>query len=248
MKYSIKKLIEHFESGNSIEFLYFWGHTKSETLVKKQCLSQWYESSFEFEEVTYKTAEHWMMAQKALLFNDHKSFKKIIDSPSPKHVKSIGREIKNFGPDIWNDNKYHIVYYGNLHKFTQNTALFNFLKSTQDKYLIDASPSDEIWGIGLSEHSEHIDNPYLWKGENLLGFALMEVRDEINKLDYFRPLKNAEPPPWEVYPEIESYDLFWSMGKGEDYVGNFFAWWETLSETDKKIYRITNPFKNGWKF
>jgi ribA/ribD-fused uncharacterized protein len=248
MKYSIRTMMGHFESGENVKFLYFWGHTAPGKNVGKQCLSQWYESPFQFEGVTYQTSEHWMMAQKALLFNDPETYEKIIDSKSTKKAKSLGRTVKNFGPDVWNENKIKIVVDGNIHKFTQNIELFRFLKATNNKYLIEASPNDKVWGIGISEKDEDIDNPYLWKGENLLGFALMEVRDRINKLDYFRPIENELPPPWVTYPEIECGDMFWRMGAGEDYITKYFEWWGSLSDTEKEIYRISYPYKNGWGF
>ena len=248
MKYSIKTMLKHFESGEKVEFLYFWGHTASVKNVGKQCLSQWYESSFQFEGVRYQTSEHWMMAQKALLFNDSESYEKIKASTSTKEVKTLGRSVKNFGPDIWNENKINIVVGGNVHKFTQNKELFDFLKSTKKKYLVEASPNDKVWGIGLSEDDEDIDNPYLWEGENLLGFALMEVRDRLNRLEYFKSLDNELPPPWVTFPEIECGDMFWRMGSGEEYISKYFEWWENLSDTEREIYRITYPHKNGWGF
>lgn len=245
--YNIDNLISHFETGEKIDFLFFWGHTdKSRNGVGKQCLSQWYNAGFSFESVDYKTAEHWMMAQKAKLFNDVCLFEEIIDSDSPKKAKELGRKINNFASDIWDEHKYKIVVDGNTHKFTQNPELFNFLKNTQGKYLIEASPYDAIWGIGISENSDDIDNPYLWRGQNLLGFALMEVRDRLDKMDYFRPLDEPMLPPWKVYSNIENGDLFWRMGKGEEYLDRYSQWYNALTATEKEIYKITFPQPKGW--
>lgn len=248
MKYNIEHLIREFESGKSVDFLFFWGHTKkSDEKIGKQSLSQWFDMGFLFDGIEYKTAEHWMMAQKALLFNDKDSFEKIIGSPTPKEAKALGRKVKNFGPDIWNVHKYQIVVTGNLHKFTQNTELFNYLKSTQDKYLLEASPVDKVWGIGVSENSEEAYNPYAWTGQNLLGFALMEVRDKLSKMDSFEFLKDPFLPPWKKYPNIDCSDMFFRMGGGEDYAIQFWAWFDSLSSTEKEVFKITFPPKNGWE-
>ena len=248
MRYSLDTLLQDFEAGRVLEFLFFWGHTnKNAEKVGKQCLSQWFEASFIFDNIIYRTAEHWMMARKALLFNDKAAFEEIIESESPKKAKEIGRRVKNFGPSIWDEYKYGIVIEGNLHKFTQNAELFEYLKSTKDKYLIEASPSDRVWGIGVSENSDDASNPYAWTGQNLLGFALMEVRSKISKMDYFKFLKNPFMPPWKKYPDVECGDLFFRMGAGEGYAISFWDWFNRLSETDKEIFKITFPPENGWE-
>ncbi|WP_223833568.1 NADAR family protein [Pedobacter riviphilus] len=144
-------------------------------------MSQWWPSPFVENDIIYQTAEHYMMAKKALLFNDHQVFEKILTKKSPKDVKDLGRQIRNFDAAKWNAHKYEIVKQGNLLKFSQNEDLKSFLLQTKNKVLAEASPVDAIWGIGLAE--DHIDaiNPKNWKGLNLLGFALMEVRDDISK-------------------------------------------------------------------
>ena len=119
------------------------------------------------------------MAQKAWLFKDIEIFSKILDSTDPKEIKALGREVKNFDPKIWNQHKFEIVVKGNLCKFGENQELKEFLLSSGNKILVEASPYDKIWGIGMKEGTPGIDNPTNWKGENLLGFALMEVRDEL---------------------------------------------------------------------
>lgn len=118
-----------------------------------------------------------MMAQKALLFNDQKMFEKIIACNKPAEAKELGRYVTGFDEQVWNESKYEIVKNGNIHKFNQNAALLNYLLNTGDRVLVEASPVDRIWGIGLAQDDEDITNIYTWRGENLLGFALMEVRD-----------------------------------------------------------------------
>lgn len=162
------------------EFLFFWGHHSPKTeMLTRACLSQWWPSPFVENNITYQTAEHYMMAKKALLFNDQDVFEKILTKKSPKDVKDLGRQIRNFDVANWDAHKFDIVKQGNLLKFSQNEALRAFLLQTKSKVLVEASPVDEIWGIGLAE--DHVDAkiPKHWKGLNLLGFALMEVRDEI---------------------------------------------------------------------
>jgi ribA/ribD-fused uncharacterized protein len=118
-----------------------------------------------------------MMAGKAKLFNDHETLEEVLKSETPNQAKSLGRKVKNFDPKIWDEHKYEIVRHGNYLKFSQNDKLKEFLLSTNTKTLVEASPYDTIWGIGMLETDPKAVNPSFWNGENLLGFALMEVRD-----------------------------------------------------------------------
>lgn len=179
MKYGIDWL----KTQTGIEYLFFWGHQPSKDgTVIKTCLSQWWASDFIEEGITYKTAEHYMMAQKAKLFNDMEVFERIISKTSPKDVKNLGRQIRNFDADVWDTNKYQIVRKGNYLKFYQNESLKQFLIQTKNKVLVEASPVDAIWGIGIAEDDVKVKNPLEWRGQNLLGFALMEVRDDLKNL------------------------------------------------------------------
>lgn len=120
-----------------------------------------------------------MMAKKAELFDDFEVRNKIINTNSPADVKKLGREVKNYNDTIWTENRYKIVKEGNFHKFDQNPDLKKFLLSTEEKILVEASPVDPIWGIGMTSDNEKCNNPEEWQGQNLLGFALMEVRDKL---------------------------------------------------------------------
>lgn len=174
MKYTIKNI------DNKSKFLFFWGHQKSKDgLITKTCFSQWWESSFTVNGVVYKTAEHWMMAKKAELFGDNEMAIKILAANSPAQAKDLGRQVKNFNESIWNEKRFEIVVEGNFHKFSQNEELKAFLVDTKKRVLVEASPVDKIWGIGLTAESDKAENPLLWNGLNLLGFALMEVRDQL---------------------------------------------------------------------
>ena len=181
MKYDVPKLIERYKSGEILKYVFFWGHTKTDS-VTKSCFSQWYESAFEVEGVLFHTAEHWMMAQKALLFNDRDSYEQIVAAGRPGKVKELGRQIRNFDQQIWEHERYGIVVKGNYHKFTQNADLKTFLINTHNRILVEASPVDPVWGIGLAHDSNSADKPDQWKGLNLLGFALMEVRDLLHEI------------------------------------------------------------------
>jgi hypothetical protein len=111
---------------------------------------------------------------------------------------------------------------------------------------VEASPIDTIWGIGLSMGSGYIKNIYSWRGLNLLGFVLMEVRDFLKSFGHFEVLKNTMLPPWKKYPNINPVDMFWRMGDGEDYVIGFGKYFETLDERSKTIYKLTYPAPFDW--
>ena len=173
-------LLDEINKGKRFEYLFFWGHQpQKDGSMGLSCFSQWFEAPFEVEGTTYKTTEHWMMAAKALLFKDRESFDKIISAESPKEVKALGRMIENFDSSLWQKESFDIVVQGNYYKFSQNQEMKNYLISTEKKVLVEASPLDKIWGIGLAADHENAAKPQLWKGENLLGFALMKVRDQL---------------------------------------------------------------------
>ena len=116
-----------------------------------------------------------MMAEKALLFNQLGIREKIISSNSPAAAKKLGRQVENFDLKTWEEHRLKATY----HKFTQNTDLKEFLLQTKKRILVEASPVDAIWGIGLAAEDNNATIPKKWRGLNLLGFALMEVRDEL---------------------------------------------------------------------
>jgi ribA/ribD-fused uncharacterized protein len=180
MKNTLEYIIERFQGKEKLEFLFFWGHTVKDEITKA-CFSQWFPFEFEQNGTIYKTAEHFMMAGKAKLFNDQEILEQILAAETPNQAKSLGRKVKNFDPKIWDEHKYEIVRQGNLLKFSQHEKFKEFLLSTEDKILVEASPYDTIWGIGMLETDPRAENPLQWNGENLLGFALMEVRDELRR-------------------------------------------------------------------
>ena len=179
--YLINDLIKDFQSGKRLKYLFFWGHQPSKDgSISSSCFSQWWISNFVIDEITYPSAEHFMMAEKARLFHDDEMLDKILNSSSPTQAKKFGRNVKGFNPEMWDDNKLDIVRKANTAKFSQNQEMKGFLINTNKRVIVEASPVDRIWGIGLAKDSNHAENPLKWRGENLLGFALMEVREQLN--------------------------------------------------------------------
>jgi len=178
---SKEELINFVNHGNKVEYVFFWGHERPKLGVSKTCLSQWYDASFEFEGTLYQTAEHFMMAEKARLFGDSEAAIKAVQASNPGEAKKIGRAVKGFISSLWLQKRFSIVVNANLNKFGQHDELKDFLISTDPRVLVEASPVDKIWGIGLAADDAGIENPNLWKGENLLGFALMEVRSILKR-------------------------------------------------------------------
>lgn len=157
----------------------------------------------------FATAEHHMMFHKTKVFGDNASAELILKGTteviveklpftnmmqmddtkttykttyiSPKEAKTLGRSLKNFCPEIWDKYKLGVVYRGNLAKFTQHPKLKEYLLSTGNKILVEASPYDKVWGIGLGKNDPRVYDPNLWLGQNLLGFILMDVRETIRK-------------------------------------------------------------------
>ena len=174
---SKRDLINLINQGNQVKYLFFWGHQPNKDgSIGKSCFSQWYEAPFELNGIKYFTAEHYMMAEKARLFNDDSILAQIIAVKHPAEAKKLGRLVQGFDQEIWEKNRFKIVVQGNVGKFQQNPNLKEFLANTKARILVEASPRDRIWGIGLGKDNPNAENPEKWRGENLLGFALMEVR------------------------------------------------------------------------
>lgn len=180
MIYDADWLNRQISAGMSPKFVFFWGHRpRADGALSKSCFSQWFDAPFDVDGVHYHTAEHWMMARKAELFNDPSAREKILSNPKPGAAKAYGREVQNFDQGTWVEHRIDIAISGNLHKFGQNRELANYLLGTGDRVLVEASPVDAIWGIGLEATDERCLDPSAWQGLNLLGFALMVVRDRL---------------------------------------------------------------------
>lgn len=183
MRYDIEKIKEIVSRNTSIEIIYFWGHRKSLKKITETCFSQWYDVCFEVNGVQYHTTEQYMMASKARLFGDDDVLKLIMNATTPSEYKKLGKKVKGFDSALWDEKKQNIVVEGNKAKFCQNINLKEYLLSTGNAILVEASPYDAIWGIGMNKNQALNSSVEDWKGENLLGCALMEVRDWLRTLE-----------------------------------------------------------------
>lgn len=162
------------------DYVFFFGHTPNKSGI--HIFSQWYPINFVENlgdgEIHYVNTEQYMMAHKAMLFDDDEYFEKIMSEMDPSKIKALGRKIRNFDPNIWDECKFDIVVNGNRLKFGQNPDLLKRLLKSGDKTIVEASPYDKVWGIGLRATQAIKIPENKWPGENLLGKALMIVRDE----------------------------------------------------------------------
>lgn len=141
--------------------------------------SQWHACEFEVDGVKYNCAEQYMMAEKARVFGDDESLAKIMEATSPKVQKALGRKVKNFDPNLWTAACKDIVCRGNYAKFSQNPELLGKLFDTRGTTLVEASPYDKIWGIGLGPDNPDAKDRSKWKGTNWLGEVLTSVREKL---------------------------------------------------------------------
>jgi len=161
----------------SEEPVYFW-----RPFEDNGYLGQWFTAPFTVpsptDPITFQNCETYMMYHKAILFNDSAIAKQILDAADdPKSVKALGRKVSGFDQEKWDKKKFEIVLAANREKFAQHPALREQLLLTEGKELVEASPMDKIWGIGYGK-ANALKNHYRW-GKNLLGKALMQVRNEL---------------------------------------------------------------------
>ncbi|GAA1908745.1 NADAR family protein [Streptomyces sodiiphilus] len=175
-----EELVELMASGARPKWLMFWGHRpRRDGSIGPGVLSQWWPAPFTVDGVTYAGAEHWMMAGKARLFGDTDALPAILAARTPAEAKKLGRLVRGFDEARWAASRFDLVVAGNVAKFGQDPALRAYLLGTGSRVLVEASPRDRVWGIGLAATDEHAADPALWRGRNLLGFALMEARTRL---------------------------------------------------------------------
>lgn len=179
MAYTIETLLQMKANWTYFDFVFFWGHTDRGNGLTKACLSQWFPCSFVVDGQYYNCAEQFMMAEKARIFGDEEIRQQILAEYNQMAMKKLGRKVRGYDDAVWKDKRFDVVVRGNIEKFSQNEKLKEFLLGTRNKVLVEASPKDDVWGIGLEESSPDACNPRKWKGTNLLGFALMVVREEL---------------------------------------------------------------------
>jgi hypothetical protein len=177
---TVDELLGCLLDGGQPDFLMFWGHRPPPSGgVGQGCLSQWWPVTFTVDGLAYPSAEHFMMASKALLFHDAETAERIRRAPHPGAAKALGREVRGFDEQRWAERRFDLVVAGNRAKFGQHQDLRDFLLGTGAKVLVEASRRDAIWGIGLAADDDRAASPENWPGLNLLGFALMEVRHQL---------------------------------------------------------------------
>jgi ribA/ribD-fused uncharacterized protein len=143
--------------------------------------SNWHPVGFEVDGITYSCMEQFMMHRKALLFDDGHAVNLIMDARHPKEYKAFGRQVSGFNERVWRDHRENIVFAGLLAKFGQNYELLKRLVSTGQKMLVEASPYDTIWGIGLAKDDPRATDPGQWPGQNLLGKILGRAREALRE-------------------------------------------------------------------
>ncbi|MFJ8594911.1 NADAR family protein [Streptomyces sp. NPDC093598] len=177
---SQEALIRAVRAGAKIKYLHFWGHRpRPDGRIGASCLSQWWPAPFAVDGVVYATAEHWMMAEKARLFEDAAAERAALAAGHPAEAKKAGRLVRGFDEATWRRERFRIVVEGSVHKFGAHPELLAYLLGTGDRVLVEASPVDRVWGIGLAADDEAAADPQRWRGPNLLGFALMEARERL---------------------------------------------------------------------
>ncbi|MFG2821202.1 NADAR family protein [Kitasatospora sp. NPDC048365] len=178
---SREELTELVSRGARPKYLLFWGHRpERDGRIGTGSLSQWWPSPFTVDGVTYATAEHWMMAGKARLFGDEQIVPRILQARTPAEAKKLGRLVSGFNEERWAAERFGLVVDGNVAKFGQDDALRSYLLGTGHRVLVEASPLDRVWGIGLAADNQQATRPAEWRGLNLLGFALMEARARLS--------------------------------------------------------------------
>jgi ribA/ribD-fused uncharacterized protein len=151
------------------KFVLFWGGWPS----------QWHPARFVVDGVEYNCCEQFMMAEKAAVFGDPDARARILASRDPGDQKMLGRTVRNFDKAAWDGVCRGIVYAGNLARFGQDEEMRRTLLATGDRTIVEASPTDRIWGIGLSQNNPRAQDPSQWRGTNWLGIALTQVRDTL---------------------------------------------------------------------
>ena len=142
-------------------------------------LSNWYPSIFVLNGITFSSMEQYMMYRKAVCFGDDKVAAQILVTKDAAEIKTLGRLVSNYDENLWNGVRQIVVYEGLLAKFSQNSDLKEQLKDTGQVFLAECAVKDRIWGIGLSMHDPNRLDRTKWQGQNLLGYALMTVRENL---------------------------------------------------------------------
>lgn len=155
------------------KFTFFW--------ESESPFSNWHPSVFTHDGVTFNCSEQYMMYHKAMLFKDTEVAQLVLETPSPRAQKMLGREVRGFDEQVWKEQRIEIMVDGLVSKFEQNPALWAALDATGDTCLVEASPYDKVWGIGMKENDPRATDPTQWQGLNLLGEVLNQTREVIRE-------------------------------------------------------------------
>ena len=142
-------------------------------------LSNWYLSSFELDGIHFSSCEQYIMYRKCMIFGDQASADAVLSTDDTETQQSIGKTAKGFIPAVWDGMKQPLLMRGLYAKFTQNEDLKQLLLETGDTYLVECAASDHIWACGRKLTDDRRFDITKWNGQNLLGFALMEVRSAL---------------------------------------------------------------------
>ena len=222
--------------------------------------SQWHKKKFNVNGVIFNCCEQFMMYCKAMLFDDKDTAQLIMNEKEPREHKKLGRLVKNFDQTLWDMSKQEIVYKGNYAKFMQNPDIKKQLMVTAGTSIVEASKDDKIWGIGIAIDDEARHDVRNWQGENLLGYALTKVREDIlkeehcihviNKMwrsitgvsleDFNQTLNDIGHESINEIKDLEKYHQQINIGAGFFTYKHFMETWVDLL-VDKKIVVCLSP-------
>lgn len=176
--YSVQNLI-HSDELLYADYIFF--REPEQGLINESAFSMWYEAPFKVGEAEYRTVRQYFLAEKAKAFGDEETRINIINSQNPEEMEKLADSVKNFDTNVWDEVRYAIMLVGNYHKFWNNIELKKLLIESEDSVIVYAHPENLLWRNGVEESDTRAYTPQLWPGRNLLGFALMELRDHLNK-------------------------------------------------------------------
>lgn len=165
---------ERQKMDNRRDYCFFWRSGSP--------FSNFHPAEYEYDGNVFTCSEQGFMHSKAVLFGDHAIAEEILKTTSPMKIKQLGRQVRGFKEKTWKNARVDIMYQHCFAKFAQNEHLKEALMRTKDKAMVEASPSDAVWGIGLNEDKARRRAPETWRGQNLLGQVLDRVREELREI------------------------------------------------------------------